>query len=204
MNQTKIGKFICSCRKEKGLTQATLAEKLGITDRAISKWENGKCLPDPSIMLELCEILNINVNELLIGRRVNMENYKDLAEKNLIELAKQERLNNKKLLALENVIGYTCSISFLVLIFAASFAVTISIWRIVMILCGLVIFIVGMFYSIKLEHDAGYYECPNCGKRYVPTIKAVVLAAHKGKNRKMKCIYCNKKGYHKKVLTKSI
>ena len=202
MNQEKIGKFIASCRKENGYTQVSLAEKLGITDRAISKWENGKSLPDPSIMLELCEILHINVNELLTGEYINMEDYKNKAEENLVELTKQEELNNKKLLSLELVIGYSSSISFLVLIFAASFAVTNIYWQIGMILVGCVIFVVGMYYSIKLEHDAGYYECPNCSKRYVPSMKAVVLAPHKFRDRYMKCPYCNSRGYHKKVLTK--
>lgn len=202
MNQKKIGRFIAVCRKENGYTQASLAEKLGITDRAISKWENGKSLPDPSIMLEVCELLQINVNELLTGERLNRDDYKEMAEKNLMELAKQEELNNKILLSLEYVIGYTCSVSFLVLIFVASFATMAPIWRILVILVGCVIFMVGMVYSIKLEHDAGYYECPNCGKRYVPTIKAVVLAPHKMRDRKMKCPYCQKRGYHKKVLTK--
>ena len=95
MNQEKIGRFIAVCRKENGYTQASLAEKLGITDRAISKWENGKSLPDPSIMLEVCELLQINVNELLTGERLNRDDYKEMAEKNLMELAKQEELNNK-------------------------------------------------------------------------------------------------------------
>ncbi len=202
MNQKKIGSFIAACRKENGLTQAALGEKLGITDRAVSKWENGRSLPDPSIMLELCELLHINVNELLTGERLNMEDYNEMAEKNLMELARQEELNNKKLLSLEYVIGWSCSVAFLVLIFAASFAVTSTAWRIVMILTGCVIFIIGMYYSIKLEHDAGYYECPNCGKRYVPTMKAIVLAPHKMRDRRMKCPYCHQRAYHKKVLTK--
>lgn len=69
MNQKEIGKFIAKCRKEKNLTQAQLAEKLGITDRAVSKWETGNSMPDSSIMLELCGILGITVNELLSGRK---------------------------------------------------------------------------------------------------------------------------------------
>ena len=67
MDQIKIGKFIASCRKEQGMTQAILAEKLGISDRAVSKWETGKSMPDSGIMLELCDLLKINVNELLSG-----------------------------------------------------------------------------------------------------------------------------------------
>lgn len=84
MNQEAIGKFILSCRKEKGLTQVQLAEKLNITDRAVSKWETGKSIPDVSIMPELCEILGITVNELFSGERMNsMEDYKKNAEQNM-------------------------------------------------------------------------------------------------------------------------
>lgn len=202
MNQEEIGKFIAKTRREKDFTQAGLAEKLGISDRAISKWENGKNMPDVSIMLELCSLLEIDVNELLSGKRLNMENYKEMAEKNLVELTKQEELNNKKLLSLELVIGYSSSISFLVLLNAACFAVENNYWRIGMILVGSVIFAIGMYYSIKLEHDAGYYECPNCKERYVPNMKDVVLAVHVGRSRNLKCPYCGKVGMHKKVLVK--
>ena len=73
MNQIDTGKFIAGCRKEKGLTQAQLAEKLNITDRAVSKWETGKCMPDSSIMLELCNILGVTVNELLSGERISLK-----------------------------------------------------------------------------------------------------------------------------------
>ena len=74
MDQVKIGRFVAECRKGKGLTQAKLAEMLGITDRAVSKWETGKSMPDASLMLPLCEILGISVNELLSGERIEMEN----------------------------------------------------------------------------------------------------------------------------------
>ena len=82
MDQIKIGKFIAECRKKNGLTQIQLAEKLGITDRAVSKWENGKSLPDSSIMLDLCEILKISVNDLLSGEVVSMDNYDNSLEEN--------------------------------------------------------------------------------------------------------------------------
>ena len=70
MDQIKIGKFIAECRKNKNMTQAQLAEKVGVTDRAVSKWENGRSMPDSSIMLELCGELGITVNELLCGERI--------------------------------------------------------------------------------------------------------------------------------------
>lgn len=164
--------------------------------------QEGKSLPDASIMLELCKLLNINVNELLTGERLNMENYKEMAEENLVQMRKQEELSNKKMLALEKVIVLMCLISFMIMVFAASFAVDNTIWRIVLILGGTVIFIMGVFYAVKLERDAGYYECPNCKNRYVPTMRDVFMAPHYGRNRKMRCPYCNEKGYHKKVLTK--
>ncbi len=98
--------------EEAGLTQAALAEKLGITDCAVSKWENGKSMPDASIMLNLCKQLGISVNELLSRERLDMDDYRKMAEENLLQLKKQEELNNKKLLSLETVIGYFSTISF--------------------------------------------------------------------------------------------
>lgn len=89
MNQTEIGKFIAECRKEKHLTQAQLAEKLSITDRAVSKWETGKSMPDSSIMLALCEILGITVNELLSGERIGTETYEKKADENLVALKRK-------------------------------------------------------------------------------------------------------------------
>lgn len=99
MNQTEIGQFIAKCRREKNLTQAQLAEKLNITDRAVSKWETGKSMPDSAIMPELCEILGITVNELFSGEKVNMENaeiYQKKADENLIALKKRDENNLSK------------------------------------------------------------------------------------------------------------
>lgn len=96
MDQTKIGQFIANCRKEKKLTQAQLAEQLGITDRAVSKWETGKSMPDSSIMLKLCEILGITVNELLSGEVITMENYEKTADENLIALKRKDENNMAK------------------------------------------------------------------------------------------------------------
>ncbi len=92
MEQVMIGKFISACRKEKGLMQMQLAEKLNITNRAVSKWETGKSMPDVSLMLDLCNILDLTVNELLSGERIIMEDYQKRAEENLLELqAKKEK-----------------------------------------------------------------------------------------------------------------
>ena len=103
MNQEAIGKFIAECRKEKGLTQLQLAEQLNITNRAVSKWETGKSCPDASIMLELCNILGITVNELLSGERISMENYQKKAEENLVELQEKKEKTMKDYKKLEKI-----------------------------------------------------------------------------------------------------
>lgn len=117
MNQTEIGQFIAQCRREKELTQTQLAEKLNITDRAISKWERGKSMPDSSIMLELCGILGITVNELLSGEKVNMENvdtFQKKADENLIELKKKDENNLTKNMVVSIIFSATLLIGILV------------------------------------------------------------------------------------------
>ena len=112
MNQVKIGKFIAECRKKNNLTQMQLAEKLNITDRAISKWENGKAMPDSSIMLELCAELKISVNELLSGEVLEMNSYNEKMEQNLIDMVRQKEASDKRLLKMEIVIGVLIMIPF--------------------------------------------------------------------------------------------
>lgn len=203
MNQEKIGRFIALCRKQNGFTQASLAEKLGITDRAVSKWENGKSMPDASIMLELCGYLKINVNELLMGEHIAMENYKEIAEQNLIEMRKQEEQANKRLMSAEYFLVTLAVVASLAMITTGILIATEN-WIAAAVLCslGALIIISAIVYGLKIEHDAGYYECPECKERYIPSMKAVVLAPHYGTTRKMRCPHCNKRGYHKKVMTK--
>ena len=110
MDQIKIGKFIQEKRKEKNITQQELAEKLNITDRAISKWENGNCLPDVGTMPELCEILNITINDLFSGEVVNMKNNEKKLEENLLEMTRQKEEKDRQLLSLEIFIGVISSV----------------------------------------------------------------------------------------------
>ena len=202
MDQIKIGKFIASCRKEQGMTQAVLAEKLGISDRAISKWETGKSMPDSGIMLELCELLKINVNELLSGERIMAEAYDKRAEENLLAMARQKEEKDRQLLHLEYVVGYTASITFLIMIFVGSYLEMANWIRVLLIVAGSVIFAVGIGNAVKIEQTAGYYECPNCHHKYVPTYQSVFYAPHMGRTRYMKCPECGKRSWQKKVLTK--
>ena len=203
MDQLKIGKFIASCRKENNLTQMQLADKLGITDRAVSKWETGKAMPDSSIMLLLCEILGISVNDLLSGEVVGMENYSKEMEKKLLEMVKEKEQKDKQLLTIEWVIGILSCLVLFIPIMIGSLAPIEQDWvRIIIAFSGFLPCFAGFFFALKIEQIAGYYECRECGHRYVPTFKAVNLAPHMGRTRKMKCPKCGKKSWQKKVISK--
>lgn len=202
MDQLKIGAFIAERRKMKSLTQAQLAEKLNITDRAVSKWENGRSLPDASIMLELCKILDITVNDLLSGEVVVMENYNKELEKRLLEMVKEKEKADKRLLKLEVVIGILSAIiGFAPIIFAA-YAPLLEWQRVLIIFSGLIPALVGFSCALRIEQVAGYYECQHCKHKYVPTYKAMNFAPHMGRTRYMKCPKCHKKSWQRKVVSK--
>ncbi|MCR5546747.1 MAG: helix-turn-helix domain-containing protein [Lachnospiraceae bacterium] len=202
MDQIKIGKFIASCRKEQDITQAVLAERLGISDRAVSKWETGKSMPDSSIMLELCEILKINVNELLSGERIMSETYNKKSEENLLKMKRELEDKNRQMLRLEYWISFPIIIVGLLMIFIASFMEMPIGLRIVLITLALVMILAIAFVAVGIEQKAGYYECQHCHNRYIPTYWSTNLAMHRGRSRYMKCPKCGVKTWQKKVLTK--
>lgn len=202
MDQIKIGKFIQERRKEKRLTQSELAEKLDVTDRAVSKWENGNCIPDASNIQELCKILNITINDLFSGCAVDMRDNEKKLEENLLEMIKIKEKRDKELLILEIFIGVIVSIIMFLCIMIASF-VQMEYWiRIVLIVFGIIPFAIGISYAIRIEQIAGYYECSNCNYKYIPTYKSVLFSMHVNRTRKMKCPNCNKKSWHRKVISK--
>ncbi|MBQ9327709.1 MAG: helix-turn-helix transcriptional regulator [Solobacterium sp.] len=202
MDQIKIGTFIASCRKELGLTQAALAEKLGISDRAVSKWETGKSMPDSGIMLELCDLLNINVNELLSGERIMEEFYGRQAEENLLAMRKEIEEKNRQMLRTEYWISIPAVVAGLVIVMIAFF-IEMPIWlRITLITFAIVMIFTVAFIAVGIEQKAGYYECQNCHHRYVPSYWQTNLAMHVGRTRYMKCPECGKRTWQTKVLTK--
>jgi len=200
MDQIKIGEFISKKRKEKKITQSELAEKLMISDRAVSKWENGICLPDAANMQELCNILGITINDLFSGEVVDMKDNEKKLEENLLEMTKLKEQRDKELLTLEIFIGIIVSIIMFACIFVASFADMKDWLRVVLIIIGIIPFAIGISYAIRIEQIAGYYECPNCHNKYVPTYKTVLFAQHVNRTRKMKCPKCGKKSWNKKVI----
>ena len=202
MNQIKIGRFIAECRKKNNLTQMQLAERLSITDRAISKWENGKSMPDSSIMLDLCKELKITVNELLSGEKINMENNNHKNEQLLLDMAKEVEQKNKTIWTSMWVIMIVSMTALLAGIFLSAFLIPEGPWQLVAILGICIVFLIPCFYALKLEVSVGAYKCKECGYEIVPTYKEVMMAMHKGFTRHLMCPKCNKRTWCKKVLKK--
>ena len=202
MDQVKIGKFIAECRKKENLTQMQLAEKLNITDRAVSKWETGKSMPDSSIMLKLCDILKISVNDLLCGEVVAMDNYNRELENNLLEMVKQKQDADKRLLRMASLAGVMAGIPLVVGIVIGLF-VPMEEWKqVVIVLSGMIPLLVAIPFLLRVEQVAGFYECQHCHHQYVPEYKSVFVAPHMGRTRYMKCPECGKRSWQKKVLGK--
>ena len=202
MNQIKIGRFIAECRKKENLTQMQQAEKLGITDKAVSKWERGVAMPDTSIMLELCAILNINVNELLSGEKINMENTDQKNAQLVLDMAKELENKNKTIWSSMWAIMIVSMIALIAGFFIAAFLIPEGIWQLVAILGICIVFLIPCLYAVKLEISVGVYKCQNCGHEIVPTYKEAMTAMHRGFTRRLKCPNCNQRTWCKKVLKK--
>lgn len=202
MNQIKVGAFIAKCRKEQNLTQLQLAQKLMVTDRAVSKWERGKGMPDVSIMLDLCEIFGITVNELLIGKRIDMKKDDQNNEKLLLDMAEEINKKNKIIWTDMWVIIIISVIALLGGMVVARFWIPEGIWQLVCILAVTILFMIPCFYALKLEISVGAYKCKNCGHEIVPTFSQALNAMHRGTTRYLKCPECNKRTWCKKIINK--
>lgn len=200
MNLEKIGKFIAKQRQLNNYTQESLAEELDISNRSVSKWERGICLPDANNMAKLCKLFNISYNELLSGEKLAKTDYEKRAEENLKEFSKIETAQNKKFFLYENVIGYMSSFTFLIMVLFASYAEGLPTWaRVILFVSGFALLIIGASFCLKIETETGKYECKYCGNRYVPKYSTVYLAKHFGRTRKMTCPKCHKKSWQKKI-----
>ena len=202
MDQIRIGKFIAECRKQKNLTQVQLAEKLSVTDKAVSKWERGIAMPDTSIMLELCDILSISVNELLSGEKIDMENNSQKNEQLLIEMTKELERKNKTIWNAMWTIMIVSMVGLIGGLALIAFFMPEGPWMLVAILALCVLFLIPCFYALKLEVSVGAYKCKHCGYEIVPTYAQALNAMHKGTTRYLKCPKCNKRSWCKKVLKK--
>lgn len=202
MNQVEIGKFIAEERK-KNYTQRQLSDILGISDKTVSKWECGKGFPEVSLLLPLCEQLEITVNELLSARRLSDDNYKQKAEENFMNLIKEKEENKRKWKSMI-ITGTITVVSFVTLINMVSIYSEIMALhdKILILMIAFGIFTVGFYKTMQDERTIGYYKCSHCDKLFIPTLSEYMLGLHIGSTRRLKCPHCSTKKLCKKVMSK--
>lgn len=202
MDLKTVSKFIQEQRKGKGLTQVQLAEKLGVSEKTVSKWETGRGFPDTSLILPLCEALGVTANELLSSKLVFSDNeYKETAEKNLVILKGQQQRSVKNILLLELLLVWLGIVLLLGCCVVASYVEMKGVYRFLIIGFGMINIAVVCVVGIIIETKVGFYECAHCHYKYVPTYKQVLCAMHMGTTRYMKCPNCHKKSWQKKRTT---
>ena len=203
MNQVKIGKFISDERKAKGYTQKQLSELLGISDKTISKWECGNGFPEASLLLPLCNELEITVNELLTGERISQQNYKKKAEENMVNMIREKEENKQKLL-LTTMIGVISTITFVTLLLVVCFytdVITLPIKMVLMVI-AISVFGVGLYVAMWGDRKIGYFKCRNCNELFTPTFMQYNMGMHLLSTRYLKCPHCKTRTWCKKVMTK--
>lgn len=193
MDQIKIGQFISQLRKAKGMTQRQLADELLVSDRTISKWETGKGMPDVSLMMPLCEILDISVNELLSGEKLSNEEYKKKAEENIVNILGEKKTNIKRLLtagAIFLMSGIAVGLNYSVVAYEnLNIEDDAS-----LIISAIITAILGIVLGSTVDSKAGYFECTECQTTFTPSgktyLKGVItvtpFSAH------FECPHCKK------------
>lgn len=205
MDQIKTGKFISAERKARKLTQKQLAEKLMISDKTVSKWECGNGLPEVSLMMPLCEILEINVNELLSGERLNEKEYQKKAEENMMNLMREKQETKRKIIvgALAAFMGVSTMVVCVVL---ADYLTGIEgfseLLRVLLVIFGIISMIVGLGIAVWSEMSSGAFQCTKCGEKFVPNAGAYLMGVHTITRRKLRCPHCGVKSYCKRTLTR--
>ena len=198
MDYDKIGRFLVSLRKEKGYTQAKLAEKLYVSEKTISKWEKGKSLPDTNLLPKLCEIFDVTINELLSGEKTADGNQTN--EQIVFDMAKEVEQKNKTLWMSMWIIMAVSMFALIGGLLVAALLIPEGVWQLVVIIFDCILFLIPCFYALKLEVSVGYYKCKKCGTEIRPTYNEALNAMHMGTTRYLKCPHCNKRSWCKKVV----
>ena len=200
MDMQKVGNFLAQLRKDKNLTQEELGEQIGVTNKTVSRWENGNYLPPVEILQLLSKFYDVSINELLSGERLNDVVYKQNAEEYItIDLMKKSK-EAKRRLTVSFVVAIITIISGLSIVLLSAL-LSAPIWlRICSLVLSLIIVILGVGVCCVLTIDAGVYECPCCGEKFIPSMKDFISGAHTFTKRKLRCPKCGKKYYCKKKL----
>lgn len=198
-----IGDNIKFYRKKNQLTQDDIAEACNVTRQAVSKWENGNGFPEASLLLPLCNELEITVNELLTGERISQQNYKKKAEENMVNMIREKEENKQKLL-LTTMIGVISTITFVTLLLVVCFytdVITLPIKMVLMVI-AISVFGVGLYVAMWGDRKIGYFKCRNCNQLFTPTFMQYNMGMHLLSTRYLKCPHCKTRTWCKKVMTK--
>lgn len=200
MDMQKIGAFLTQLRKEQKLTQEALGEKIGVTNKTVSRWENGNYLPPVEMLQILSRLYGVSINEILSGERLNNEYYKENAEEYIVVDLIKRRKEAKKRLILSIIISTITILSGLTVILLGAL-LSAAVWlKICCIVYSLIIVIFGIGVCCVLTIDAGVYVCPSCGNKFVPSMHDFIFGMHMFTKRKLKCPACGEKSYCKKRL----
>ena len=189
MEPTRIGRFIAERRTALGLTQRQLAEQLSVSDKAVSKWETGRGLPDVLLMPPLCAVLGITVNDLLSGEYVSERDYQKKAEENRMELMKQNA-ENKLRMAQSLTCGAVTIVAVCALVCLASFLPLPVAARIALLAFAIATAVAGIWAAATLDVRAGWFECPHCKELFVPPMADYVKGCHTFTKRRLTCPRC--------------
>ena len=193
MEPTRIGRFIAERRKALGLTQRQLAEQLSVSDKAVSKWETGRGLPDVLLMPPLCAALGITVNDLLSGERVEEGDYRKKAEENMMELMRENAENRQRLLQSIACGGVTV-VAVCALVALAAFLPLPAFARVALPLLAMATAVVGIWAAATLDARAGWFECPHCKELFAPAMADYVKGLHTFTRRRLTCPHCGQTG----------
>ena len=195
MDQILIGKFIAAERKAHQLTQKQLAERIGISNKTVSKWECGNGMPDVSIMQQLCQELDIDVNELLAGKRLDISAQKKQAEENLLtQIRLQQQAKRSKIWFLYGAVAFNAVAMSLVIYVIARYTDVISqnIKGILIIYFGWMLGI-SVFTALIQERKNAVYKCTKCGTSFQPSVIGFMLSPKKMNDRWLRCPKCHKR-----------
>ncbi len=201
MDMQKVGNFLAELRKDKNLTQDELGERIGVTNKTVSRWENGNYLPPVEMLQILSKLYDVDINELLSGEHLDEKRYKENAEEYIVADLMKKQKDAKKRLTVSFVVAVITTLAGLSIILLSAL-LSAPIWlRIVCIAFSLIIIILGVGVCCALTVDAGVYECPNCGEKFVPSMKDFIGGMHTLTKRKLQCPKCGKKSFCKKRLS---
>lgn len=193
MDTIKIGQFIKSLRKENSLTQREVAERLNLSEKTISKWETGNGMPEVSLMLPLCKLFGISINELLSGERLDERQYIEKAEENMACLV--DRTTPQKKIFISAISCVLVILSSLALIVLSALFITQIWFKFVVIGIALIVIFADIAVILLVAVSTEIYKCENCGEKFVPTLTAYLLSPHTFKKRYLKCPRCGKKSW---------